>query len=652
MNRKLRGNFGLLLVLVLGLVVSASGQIWDKGADVNNSGEVDLVNLSILAQHWLEMGIPITEPWVDVREYDSFADAIDAIVANEKTLLIPNLQSITANKTIPSNITLWFLRGGGLNISAGVTVIINGPIEAGLCQIFNGRGSVKFGVGAVKEVYPHWWGAVGNNATDCASAINAAIFSTLTTSYNNNAPVVFPAGKYLCLSQLNGGGGLIMKGAGAWDGSSASSTTGSIIIGKHTENAVLSLVACNYVRLQDLQLRGSQTTPPRTVLLLGRSSAASAGNHIFDGIHVDGYSTFATILSVASESNNYRDCYIYNRGGGAKYTYFTGQGDPGGFGLTGSSNIDHRIFGCTIGTDQTDATGSVIYFGGGSSSGLFYLQNSFLVGGAGHYITLETGATDGGDTPGPIVLENVGGEPGGGGTPTDAIYFVSAANRAIKKVTIKNCGLVGMSTRYINCANTGMGLYYCDIKTDSTLQSLLPNVYNSKLQFPNSDVLIGTVAGNTIMCDADNVGIGTGSPSYKLEVNGTAGKPGGGTWSDSSDERLKKNISMIDGRQALKKLSQLQGVTFDWVNPQQHAQAVCAGVVAQQVEAVFPEWVHNIEPIGSDRVLIPKGKKAKAVSFPHAFNAYLIEAIKAQQAQIETLQAEIKVLKTQYSDKN
>ena len=151
------------------------------------------------------------------------------------------------------------------------------------------------------------------------------------------------------------------------------------------------------------------------------------------------------------------------------------------------------------------------------------------------------------------------------------------------------------------------------------------------------------------------------SPGYKLEVNGTAGKPGGGSWGDSSDERLKKNISKIDGQQALEKISQLQGVTFDWVNPKQHSGAVRAGVVAQQLETVFPEWVYEIEPIGSDKALIPKGQKSKSVSFPHAFNAYLIEAIKAQQtqskaqqaqieeqqAQMETLRAEINALKTQ-----
>src|SRR5205807_1622330 len=36
-----------------------------------------------------------------------------------------------------------------------------------------------------------------------------------------------------------------------------------------------------------------------------------------------------------------------------------------------------------------------------------------------------------------------------------------------------------------------------------------------------------------------NVGIGTGAPDAKLTVNGSADKPGGGSWAVFSDERLK-----------------------------------------------------------------------------------------------------------------
>jgi hypothetical protein len=154
-----------------------------------------------------------------------------------------------------------------------------------------------------------------------------------------------------------------------------------------------------------------------------------------------------------------------------------------------------------------------------------------------------------------------------------------------------------------------------------------------------------------------NVGIGTSSPGYLLHVNGSAGKPGGGSWSDSSDARLKENIHPIDGRQALDLLNQLQGVTFEWINPQEHSAGTQAGLVAQDVEKVFPDWVEEVEPQGSDTALIPAGEKAQAVHFPHDFNAYVIEAIKALDAEnqalaetVEEQDAKIAALQQQNAD--
>ena len=94
----------------------------------------------------------------NINNYLSLSSAIDSIGTDEKTLFIPDEQPVTVDVTIPSNITLKFLQGGSLNIDAGVTVTINGHIEAGLYQIFSGAGSVDFVAGSVKEVYPQWWG--------------------------------------------------------------------------------------------------------------------------------------------------------------------------------------------------------------------------------------------------------------------------------------------------------------------------------------------------------------------------------------------------------------------------------------------------------------------------------------------------------------
>lgn len=115
-------------------------------------------------------------PWVDVRAYASFSAAIDAIGLSNATLLIPNEQVVSANKTVPSNVDLQFVNPGRLSINAGVTVTINGSFNAGLYQIFSGAGSVVFG--SVKEVYPQWWGAKGDGTTDNTTAITAAYNAT------------------------------------------------------------------------------------------------------------------------------------------------------------------------------------------------------------------------------------------------------------------------------------------------------------------------------------------------------------------------------------------------------------------------------------------------------------------------------------------
>ena len=135
-----------------------------------------------------------------------------------------------------------------------------------------------------------------------------------------------------------------------------------------------------------------------------------------------------------------------------------------------------------------------------------------------------------------------------------------------------------------------------------------------------------------------------------LTVTGTASKPGGGSWADSSDERLKTDITGIDGQQALEKLTSLRGVTFQWKNPGEHGDGVRAGVIAQDLEQVFPEWVTMMEPRGEDRDLVPEGETVRAISFPHDFNAYLIEAIKEQQAQLEEKQSKIEVLEDQNAE--
>jgi len=128
------------------------------------------------------------------------------------------------------------------------------------------------------------------------------------------------------------------------------------------------------------------------------------------------------------------------------------------------------------------------------------------------------------------------------------------------------------------------------------------------------------------------VGIGTTTPSTMLHVNGTitATKIQG-----PSDSRFKKNIKPI--KNALEKVMKLGGYTYDWKDASEFPNQTLGkghdmGVIAQEVEKQFPEAVST------------NADGFKAVSYTELVPA-LIEAIKAQQAEIEILKATVAKLK-------
>ena len=134
------------------------------------------------------------------------------------------------------------------------------------------------------------------------------------------------------------------------------------------------------------------------------------------------------------------------------------------------------------------------------------------------------------------------------------------------------------------------------------------------------------------------VGVGTDAPGHKLSVNGTAGKPGGGTWSVFSDARLKKNVGAIEG--ALDTLLALRGRTFEYKDPDaiHELPGRRIGFVAQEVEDVIPDWV---EQAGEYKTLTIRGFEALAVE---AFREIAQEnrELRAQHARMNAELAELR----------
>lgn len=118
-----------------------------------------------------------------------------------------------------------------------------------------------------------------------------------------------------------------------------------------------------------------------------------------------------------------------------------------------------------------------------------------------------------------------------------------------------------------------------------------------------------------------------------------AWKYGANTWAISSDKRLKKNIEPLSD--ALDRITKLKGVSFEWKNPEQHGQAgKVGGFIAQDVEAVFPEWVKETDAQGEDKNLIGEDSKMKGIELPMEFNALVVESVKELKAQNAMLQAQ------------
>jgi hypothetical protein len=135
----------------------------------------------------------------------------------------------------------------------------------------------------------------------------------------------------------------------------------------------------------------------------------------------------------------------------------------------------------------------------------------------------------------------------------------------------------------------------------------------------------------------------TGTPNWRLFVNtdngdltvtGNAFKPGGGSWGSSSDARLKQNIKPLTG--ALDKLLQLRGVFYEWKEPEKQGNLTGQqmGLIAQEVEAVFPEWVY-VDAEGY-RTLTIRG-----------FEALVIEALRTLKAENEVLKQRCHCLEAQ-----
>lgn len=131
--------------------------------------------------------------------------------------------------------------------------------------------------------------------------------------------------------------------------------------------------------------------------------------------------------------------------------------------------------------------------------------------------------------------------------------------------------------------------------------------------------------------DNGNVGIGITAPNYLLHVNGTAAKPGGGSWTVASDKRLKKNIEYYTDGLAI--INQINPVKFSYTEESgMDSEQEWVGILAQDMAKIVP---HSISTF--------KGKDDEEyLAFdPSSLDFILINAVKELQKEVEALKKDI-----------
>ena len=274
-----------------------------------------------------------SEIWVGSPSYPTFAAAVATLNAagTACTLRLPvGTHTVSADLTCNSNIVIKPDNGAVITVATGKILTINGNFEPGRYYIFSltGTGKVIFGEGAVREVYPEWWGEnTTPGTTDMAPMIQAAIDAR--AAWNGTAGGKFPIvslanADYLINSALDLTTTYVsgtmqrdcvhISGTGYGGG-------GTRIIG-NTGNLMLDTCGSNFIIVQNLTLTSNVAglATPSVVGILQASLTANSQCqfHVYRNMAIDmgddatanGNEGTIGIVNYGGESVNYNNILI------------------------------------------------------------------------------------------------------------------------------------------------------------------------------------------------------------------------------------------------------------------------------------------------------------------------------------------------------
>ena len=410
--------------------------------------------------------------------------------------------------------------------------------------------------------------------------VNTAITSNAAAAYSN--AVANAAALYQTTAGLSANVATLT--------SNNTSFVGTISAANVVSNAQLSSNLTNYAALSGATFTGQVS--------IGGSTAS------YNGV----YAVSNTSVGVYGVSNSSVGVY------GTSNTYVGVQGISNtGAGVQGISNTNAGVYAVSntgAGVQGISNTGAGVYGISNTNAGVYAVSNTYV----GVYGTSNTsigvyGISNTSD--GVAGRSNSGTGVAGISTSGMPAYF---GNNTTEFFRVANNGTVNFtksiaSTYYFNeTANDtgftsgGDGIINVNLN-NSYVGQWSPNGSGTGASFSINDIITNF---RELSGSHSDLWYNDGS-KISMRVDGTAyyGFDGSGNfWINggvvaSSDITLKTNITVIPD--SLPKIARLRGVTFDWIASGE----VCAGVIAQDVQAVLPEIVRpNMGPDGHETLSV------------------------------------------------
>ena len=241
--------------------------------------------------------------------------------------------------------------------------------------------------------------------------------------------------------------------------------------------------------------------------------------------------------------------------------------------------------------------------GNTSSTSSLHIQNSSA---ASSLFVRDDGKIGIGTSSPAFKLHVVNSTSNDGGFANGIVVENTSTTTGEAAVSFKNAGTVG----------TGSKLWMVGLNQGRDLDFS----YGTSFSGTNTKMVIDSLG---------HVGIATISPTHLLQLNiDDAAKPGTGTWTISSDARLKTNIS--DFTDGLDVLNKIHPVWFEYNGKAELPTGVrSAGVIAQEMQKIAPYM------IGSYTYTDTSGNSEEYLDYnPNALFYILVNSVKQQQTQI------------------